>query len=191
MFPPSHRSRSGARPATTPSPLHARRRFLAAAVAGALVASSSAALAQSKGAGAPIRLALVEGLSGPFGNTGEAVYRNVLWATERVNARGGVKLRDGSHPLEVVRYDTKGETEEALAALRAANDAGIRVILQGNSSAVAAALINAVDRNNQRDPSRRTIFLNYAAVDPILTNERCSPWHFRFDAKMPRSSASI
>jgi branched-chain amino acid transport system substrate-binding protein len=26
------------------------------------------------------------------------------------------------------------------------------------------------------------VFLNYSAVDPILTNEKCSFWHFRFDA---------
>ena len=26
------------------------------------------------------------------------------------------------------------------------------------------------------------LLLNYSAVDPALTNERCSFWHFRFDA---------
>jgi branched-chain amino acid transport system substrate-binding protein len=41
---------------------------------------------------APIKLALIEGLSGPFANTGEAVVRNIAWAVDRVNARGGVKL---------------------------------------------------------------------------------------------------
>jgi branched-chain amino acid transport system substrate-binding protein len=54
--------------------------------------------------------------------------------------------------------------------------------MQGNSSATAAALIDAIDKHNQRDPARRVVFLNYAAVDPALTNERCSFWHFRFDA---------
>jgi branched-chain amino acid transport system substrate-binding protein len=186
----SHRSRI-AGPAAPPVSFHRRRGFLETLVAGAFVAGSRGVLAQAKGAGTPIRLALVEGLSGPFGNTGEAVYRNVLWATERTNARGGVKLRDGSHPLEIVRFDTKGEIEDALAALRSANDAGIRVILQGNSSAVAAALINALDRNNQRDPASRTILLNYAAVDPVLTNERCSPWHFRFDAHTDMRLAAL
>ena len=37
-----------------------------------------------------IRVALIESLSGAFANTGEAVFRNLVWATERVNARGGV-----------------------------------------------------------------------------------------------------
>ena len=37
--------------------------------------------------GAPIKLGLIESLSGPFANTGEAVFRNLAWAIERVNAR--------------------------------------------------------------------------------------------------------
>lgn len=140
---------------------------------------SVASLAQQA---APVHLALIEGLSGPFGNTGEAVYRNLVWAIERVNARGGVKLADGAHPLQLDRYDNKGQTEEALSTLRAAIDDGTHVVLQGNSSAIAAALINAIDKNNEREPAKRVIFLNYAAVDPSLTNELCSFWHFRFDA---------
>ncbi|MDM0037025.1 branched-chain amino acid ABC transporter substrate-binding protein [Variovorax sp. J22P271] len=130
----------------------------------------------------PIRLALIESMSGPFANTGEAVFRNLLWAVERVNARGGVKLPGGARILQLDRYDSKGQNEEALSALRAAMDDGARIVLQGNSSATAAALIDAIDKNNERDPSRRVLFLNYSAVDPVLTNERCSFWHFRFDA---------
>ena len=154
------------------------RRF-SSAVAAAFCLLVTAAHAQQP---APIRLALVESLSGAFANTGEAVYRNLVWAVERVNARGGVALRDGAHPLQLDRYDSKGQSDDALSALRSAIDDGSHYVLQGNSSAVAAALIGAIDRNNERDPSRSVVFLNYAAVDPILTNERCSFWHFRFDA---------
>jgi hypothetical protein len=130
----------------------------------------------------PIRIALIEGLSGPFANAGEAVFRNLLWATERVNARGGVALPDGRRPLALVRFDSKGNTEEALTMLRAALDGRIAFVMQGNSSAAAAALIDALDKHNQREPDRRAIFLNYSAVEPSLTNENCSFWHFRFDA---------
>jgi branched-chain amino acid transport system substrate-binding protein len=131
---------------------------------------------------APIRLALIESMSGPFANTGEAVFRNLSWAIERVNARGGVKLPAGARPLQLDRYDSKGHNEEALSALRAAMDDGARIVLQGNSSATAAALVDAIEKNNEREASRRVLFLNYSAVDPVLTNERCSFWHFRFDA---------
>ncbi len=133
-------------------------------------------------AGPPIRLALIESMSGPFANTGEAVWRNIAWAIERVNARGGVNTRQGRRPLQLQRFDNKGQAEESLAMLRAAIDGGAQFVLQGNSSAVAAALIDAINKHNEREPDRRVLFLNYSAVDPILTNELCSFWHFRFDA---------
>jgi branched-chain amino acid transport system substrate-binding protein len=131
---------------------------------------------------APIRIAMIEGLSGPFANTGEAVIRNLAWALERVNQRGGVRVGGVMRPMTLERYDSKGQTEEALSALRAAIDDGARIVVQGNSSAVAAALIEAINKHNEREPQRRVVFLNYSAVDPILTNEKCSFWHFRFDA---------
>jgi len=139
----------------------------------------------------PLRIALIETLSGPLANGGEAAFRNLVWATERVNARGGVRLPEGPRPLQMVRYDSKGQSEEALAALRAAIDDGIRIVMQGNSSAVAAALIEAIGKHNEREPDKRVIFLNYAAVDPVLTNERCSFWHFRFDAHADMRMAAL
>ncbi|HEY1392915.1 MAG TPA: branched-chain amino acid ABC transporter substrate-binding protein, partial [Methylibium sp.] len=139
----------------------------------------------------PIRLALIEGLSGPFGNAGEAVWRNLAWAVERVNARGGVQLPGGARPLQLLRYDSKGDVGEALSLLKAATDDGAAVVLQGNSSAVAAALIDAVNKRNEREPDRRVLFFNYAAVDPALTNENCSFWHFRFDANADMRLAAL
>ena len=150
------------------------------------VAAGSAAATQP-----PIKLAMIEGLSGAFANTGEAVYRNLVWAIERVNHRGGIALGDGARGLVLERYDSKGQNEEALLALRMAIDDGARIILQGNSSATAAALIEAIQKHNERDPARRVLFLNYSAVDPILTNERCSFWHFRFDAHADMRMAAL
>ena len=141
---------------------------------------------------APIKLALIEGLSGANANGGEAVYRNILWAVERVNSRGGVKLSGGAAaPMVLERYDSKGQTEEALSSLRAAIDSGARFILQGNSSATASALIEAINKHNEREPGKRVVFLNYSAVDPALTNEKCSFWHFRFDAHSDMRMAAL
>jgi len=142
----------------------------------------------------PVKLALIESLSGSFANTGEAVFRNLIWATDRVNARGGVLLpaaAGGARPLALSRYDSKGQNEEALSALRAAIDDGARVVMQGNSSATAAALIDAINKHNEREPGKRVLFLNYSAVDPILTNEKCSFWHFRFDAHADMRMAGL
>ena len=166
-----------------------RHRLVCLALALAALSAPRAALAQV--AGEPIRLAMVEGLSGPFANAGEAVFRNLLWAVERVNARGGVKLPGGARPLELVRFDSKGNTEEAVSVLRGALDQRIGFVLQGNSSAVAAALIDALNKHNEREPQRRAIFLNYSAVEPALTNERCSFWHFRFDAHADMRLAAL
>ncbi|MBC7377825.1 MAG: ABC transporter substrate-binding protein, partial [Burkholderiaceae bacterium] len=84
-----------------------------------LFASAVCAAAQAQTqVTAPIKLAMIESLSGPFANTGEAVYRNLAWAVERVNARGGVKLPGGNRPLVIERYDNKGQNEEALSTLR-------------------------------------------------------------------------
>ena len=148
-------------------------------------------MAVAQSAAPAVRIALIESLSGPFGNTGEAVFRNLVWATERVNARGGVKLPSGVLALRIERYDSKGQNEEALAALRSAIDDGIRVIAQGNSSATAAVLIDAINKHNEREPAKRVLFLNYSAVEPALTNEKCSFWHFRFDAHADMRMAAL
>lgn len=168
----------------TSFPLARSRRGLITLALG-LLASTGLQAQPSAPQGEPIRIAMIEGLSGPFANTGEAVFRNLVWAAERVNARGGVRLpasEGGARPLLIERFDSKGQAEEAMSALRLAVDRGIRIVAQGNSSATASALIEAIGRHNERDPQRRMVFLNYSAVDPVLTNEKCSYWHFRFDA---------
>jgi branched-chain amino acid transport system substrate-binding protein len=130
----------------------------------------------------PIRIGMIDGLSGPFANAGEAVVRNLQFAIERINARGGVKLPEGKRPLALVTFDNKQGVEESLIGLRQLTDQRIPFVVQGNSSAVAAALIDAVNKHNDRAPQQRMLFLNYSAVDPDLTNDKCSYWHFRFDA---------
>jgi branched-chain amino acid transport system substrate-binding protein len=141
-------------------------------------------LAHAEVARLPVKLAMIEGFSGPTGNAGEAVFRNIVWAVERVNARG-------KQQMVLERFDSKGQTEEALSALRSAIDSGARFILQGNNSGTAAALIDAINKHNEREPGKRVIFLNYSAVDPALTNEKCSFWHFRFDAHADMRMAAL
>jgi branched-chain amino acid transport system substrate-binding protein len=156
-----------------------------------LITAVAAPMAAAQPAREPIPLALIEGLSGPFGNTGEATFRNLLWAVERINQRGGVKLPQGARPLSLQRFDSKGSSEEALAVLRSALDQQIAFVFQGNSSAVAAVLIDALEKHNARVPAQRALFLNYSAVDPTLTNEKCSFWHFRFDAHTDMRLAAL
>ena len=129
-------------------------------------------------ASAQIRIAYIDPLSGLMAATGEHGLHELEFAAEQVNAKGGVL----GQKLEIVPLDNKLSPQESLIVLKGAIDQGIHYIVQGNGSSVAGALIDAVNKNNERDPSRAVVFLNYAAVDPDFTNDKCSFWHFRFDA---------
>lgn len=125
-----------------------------------------------------VRIGFIDPLSGPFANTGEAALKHFRAAFER----DLVLRRAGGRRFEIVPLDNRASAQESLTQLRAAIDAGIRIVVQGQSSAAALALIDAIDKHNVREPARSVLFLNYAALDPDLTNAKCSYWHFRFDA---------
>jgi branched-chain amino acid transport system substrate-binding protein len=76
-------------------------------------------------------------------------------------------------------------------ALKSAIDQGVRYINQSNGSNVAAALIDAVNKHNERNPDKTVMYLNTGAVDPALTNDKCSFWHFRFDADAEMKMAAL
>jgi branched-chain amino acid transport system substrate-binding protein len=129
-------------------------------------------------ASADIRIAYIDPLSGAMGATGEHGLHELEFAAEQVNARGGVL----GQKLVIVPMDNKLSAQESLILLKSAADQGIRYVTQGNGSSVAGALIDAINKHNERNPGQTIVFLNYAAVDPDFTNDKCSFWHFRFDA---------
>lgn len=127
-----------------------------------------------------IRIAFIDPLSGPFASVGSNGLKQFQHAIEeRVNKKGGVL---GGRMLEIVAFDNKISPKESLIQLKRAIGEGIQFIAQGNSSGVANALTDAIAKHNRRNPDQRVLFLNYSAVDPALTNEKCNYWHFRFDA---------
>ena len=145
------------------------------------------ALSLSAFAADPIKIAVIDPLSGPFANVGEAMVRHVQMAADQINSRGGAL---GSK-FEIVPLDSKSNPQEAQLALKQAVDQGIRYINQTNGSNVAAALIEAVNKHNERNPDKTVMFLNTGAVDPALTNDKCSFWHFRFDADADMKMAAL
>ncbi len=144
----------------------------------------SAALAAAMGFAAmgasaeTVKIAFIDPLSGPFGPTGDAGFKQFKHAAAEVNAAGGMNGME----LEIVPFDNKVSPKESLVQLQKAIDRGIRFIAQGNGSSVASAIIDAVNKHNKRNPGDEILFLNYAAVDPAFTNDKCSFWHFRFDS---------
>ena len=127
-----------------------------------------------------IKIAFIDPLSGPFATTGTNGLAEWTFAAEElVNKQGGVL---GGTNFEVVSFDNKMSGKESLVQLQVAIDQGIRFIAQGNSSGIAGAITEAVNKHNRRNPDDRVLFINYSAVDPALTNDNCNFWHFRFDA---------
>lgn len=154
----------------------------------ALHAATAAAFALlSTGALAQVKIAYIDPLSGPFANVGEAGLKHFQAMADELNAKGGA----AGKKVEIVPLDNKSSPQEALNQLKRVIDQGIRYITQGNGSNVAGALIEAVNRHNERNPGKEILFLNYAAVDPAFTNEKCSFWHFRFDANSDMKMESL
>lgn len=125
-----------------------------------------------------IKIAFIDPLSGPFAPVGQNQLKTFQLAADQANSGKWA----GEHKFEVVGFDNKGSPQEALTQLKAIIDQGYRFITQGNGSGVGLALLDAVNKHNERNPGKEIIYLNYAAVDPDMTNSKCSFWHFRFDA---------
>jgi branched-chain amino acid transport system substrate-binding protein len=139
----------------------------------AILAGASAMAADT------IKIGFMDPLSGPFANVGEHGVREMALVIEAVNAAGGVL---GGQKFELESFDSKSSPQEALISLKQITDKGIRYFFMGNGSNVAIALSDGVSKHNARNPEQTVLFLNYGAVDPSLTNDKCSFWHFRFDA---------
>ena len=125
-----------------------------------------------------IKVAFIDPLSGPFAPVGQGLLRSFQMVAEVGNRE---KWAPG-HTFEVTGFDNKASPQESLTVLKTAIDQGFRYVVQGNGSGAAGALIDAINKHNERNPGKEIVFLNYAAVDPDLTNSKCSFWHFRTDA---------
>lgn len=126
----------------------------------------------------PIRIGFIDVLSGPLASAAAPPLAQLQYEVERLNNAGGILGRK----IEVTTFDNKLDPQQSVVQLQKALDGGADYIVHGVGSSVASALINAVDKHNQRNPDKRVLYFNYAALDPALTDERCSFWHFRFHA---------
>ena len=144
------------------------------AAACAMLVGMTAAFAQK---GETVKIAWLDPLSGLMAAVGTNQLKTTQFLAEEFNRKNasGVKF-------EIIAIDNKLSPQETTAALRSAQDQGARYITQGNGSGPALAIIDAVEKNNARNPGKELLYLNYAAVDPDLTNSKCSYWHFRLDA---------
>ena len=147
--------------------------FKAFALAFAGLTAAPMAMAQS----GTVKIAWIDPLSGMMAPLGQNQMRSWQHVAELANQEKWA----GDVKFEIVPFDGKLSPQESLTALKSIIDQGIRYITQGNGSGVALALADAVSKHNARNPGKEIVFLNYAAVDPVMTNEKCDFWHFRLD----------
>jgi len=143
------------------------------AVALALPMLGSVSIAQET-----VKIGYIDPLSGGGASVGEGGLKTFQFLAEELNAKGGVLGKK----VEIVPLDNKTNPQESLIQAQKAIDAGVRYVTQGNGSSVAGALSDFITKYNERNPGKEVLYFNYAAVDPVLTNEKCSFWHFRWDA---------
>ena len=125
-----------------------------------------------------LKIGWIDPLSGGGASAGERNLKTFQFLANELNAKGGVLGKK----VEIVPFDNKLNPQESLIQAQKAIDAGIRILTQGSGSSVAAALTDFVTKHNERNPGKEVLYLNYGAIDPVLTNDKCSFWHFRWDA---------
>jgi branched-chain amino acid transport system substrate-binding protein len=127
-------------------------------------------------AGAPLKVALVETLSGPQASTGLLFRAAVKYETDRLNAAGGWN----GAPIQIAEYDNQGGPAGASDKVKAAIAGGAQIIIQGSSSAVSGQITEDVRKYNLRNVGKEVLFLNMGGEALELTGDKCHFYHFRF-----------
>lgn len=144
----------------------------------AVFAALGSTLVSGMAAADTVKIAFIDPLSGLMAPVGQNQLKSWQYVAEVANQKNWA----GAHKFEVVGFDNKLSPQESLTILKQAADQNIRYIVQGNGSSVGLALEDAVAKHNERNPGKEIVYLNYAAVDPDMTNSKCNYWHFRLDA---------
>ena len=144
------------------------------ALAGGLFLTVAAASAQK---GETVKIGWIDPLSGLMAPVGQNQLKSYQFMAEIFN-----KSNPAGVKFEIVPIDNKLSPQESTNAVKSLTDQGVRYIVQGNGSGAALAIMDAVSKHNERNPGKEAVYLNYAAVDPDLTNSKCNYWHFRLDA---------
>ena len=126
------------------------------------------------------RIGLIDPLSGPAATTGEVGLKTWQFLAGEVNASGGLN----GQKLEVVGYDNKMNPQETAIQAQKAIDSGVRLLVRANGAAPGVALNDFLNKFNERNPTKQTLYFDYAGADPTATNEKCSYWQIRWAANI-------
>jgi branched-chain amino acid transport system substrate-binding protein len=123
-----------------------------------------------------IKIGYIDPFSGPFAQSGDQFLQVFHFILDYVNAHEPPMGKK----FELATFDDKLQPSEALIALKSVTDQNMPFVMSCVGSNVGAAMIDAVAKNNQRNPDHRVVYLNCGALATELTNEKCDFWQFRF-----------
>jgi branched-chain amino acid transport system substrate-binding protein len=123
-----------------------------------------------------IKIGYIDPFSGAFAAGGDTSLKQFQFIIDGINAKGGALGKK----FELVTFDDKLQPAEALIALKSVTDQNMPIVMSCVGSNVGAALIDAVNKHNTRNPDNRVLQLNCGQLATELTNEQCNFWHFRF-----------
>lgn len=144
--------------------------WLRSLVAIAGIGVSGAALAE------PVKIALIETLSGPASLTGKMVQTAVKFALTKL-----VDEKVWPDGVQLVEYDNQGGPSEAADKLKTAINDGAHIIVQGASSAIAGQITSDVQKHNLRNPGKEVLYMNVGSQAMELTGSKCHFYHFRWN----------
>jgi len=120
-----------------------RRQFLkAGAAAGAMLSAPAILRAQSP---APVKIGILNSLTGTFSLDGRLAKEGVELAVEEINANGGIRSLGGA-PLEIVLGDARSSPEVAVQEVEQLHRAQVCAIVGGFASPICLAISQAASR---------------------------------------------
>ena len=136
----------------------------------------ASALACGSALAAPVKIGVVETLSGAQAASGQTYRAAVRYVVDRLNAEGGWN----GEPVQLLEYDNQGGPAGAADKVKAAIADGVHIVVQGASSAVGGQISEDVRKHNLRNPGKELVYINVGAEALELTGEKCHFHHFRF-----------
>ena len=100
-----------------------------------------------------IKIGYIDPFSGAFAAGGDASLKMFQFIIDNVNAKGGALGKK----FELVTFDDKLQPAEALIALKSVTDQNMPFVMSCVGSNVGSALIEAVNKHNERNPDNRVL----------------------------------
>ena len=142
-----------------------------------LLATVSAALFGVAHAAAPIKIMVIDPMSGPQSLTMQSSAKNLQFAVKRDNDAGGIL---GSK-IDLEFCDDKFDPKDGKNCLDRAIGNDVHFIMQGIGTNVTMTVLDTINKYNARNPGKEIILVNWSGLDAEMTGKYCSFWHFRTD----------